>query len=234
MCNIDKHYTMKKIYFFLAAMCCAAMMSATEGALSGKFTIDSEGNKVAFSQGNLQYFAPYGRWQFAENQWDYIGGSNDPYATVDLFSWGTGGEDPVIFYTSTDNNDFLSDREWGSASISNGGNEDNLWRTLTMDEWDYLFCGRPNASTRFGFGTVNNVKGLIILPVLPSLPAQRKGWRSKVLITKTLPRITSPTILIPMRNGQRWRKQEQSFCLPEAREEVATSIQPEKKAVTGA
>ncbi|MBQ3673327.1 MAG: hypothetical protein II928_02500 [Paludibacteraceae bacterium] len=161
---------MKKIYFFLAAMCCAAMMSATEGALSGKFTIDSEGNKVAFSQGNLQYFAPYGRWQFAENQWDYIGGSNDPYATVDLFSWGTGGEDPVIFYTSTDNNDFLSDREWGSASISNGGNEDNLWRTLTMDEWDYLFCGRPNASTRFGFGTVNNVKGLIILPDVWTLP----------------------------------------------------------------
>ena len=68
------------------------------GAISGKFTINANGDQVHFSQGNLQYIGsaatPY--WKFAENQWDYLGtstGQNSTNQNVDrdLFGWGTSG-----------------------------------------------------------------------------------------------------------------------------------------------
>lgn len=67
----------------------------------GLFTINSSGDKVRFSQGNLQYQASTGIWRFAEHQYDRIGnapGNNvfgDSRATqsewIDLFGWGTSG-----------------------------------------------------------------------------------------------------------------------------------------------
>ena len=69
----------------------------------GLFSINSSGNKVRFSQGNLQYQASTGTWRFAEHQYDHIGnaaGNNvfgDSRATqsawIDLFGWGTSGWD---------------------------------------------------------------------------------------------------------------------------------------------
>ena len=68
------------------------------GAICGKFTINSNGDQVYFSQGNLQYIGsaatPY--WKFAENQWDRLGtttGQNSANQNVDrdLFGWGTSG-----------------------------------------------------------------------------------------------------------------------------------------------
>jgi len=67
------------------------------GAICGKFTINSNGDQVYFSQGNLQYIGssstPY--WKFAENQWDYLGdngqGSTGQNVDRDLFGWGTSG-----------------------------------------------------------------------------------------------------------------------------------------------
>ena len=69
----------------------------------GLFTINASGDKVCFSQGNLQYQASTGTWQFAANQYDYIGnaaGNNvfgDGRASqsnwIDLFGWGTSGWD---------------------------------------------------------------------------------------------------------------------------------------------
>ena len=35
---------------------------------------------------------------------------------------------------------------------------------MTSEEWDYLFFHRENASQLYGVGTVNGVKGLIVLP----------------------------------------------------------------------
>ncbi len=68
------------------------------GAISGKFTINANGDQVYFSQGNLQYIGsaatPY--WKFADNQWDYLGtttGQNSSNQNVDrdLFGWGASG-----------------------------------------------------------------------------------------------------------------------------------------------
>ena len=83
--------------------------NAPIGAIDGLFTINENGDKVYFSQGNLQYQASTNTWRFAEYQWDYVG--NGVYGTVfendeksnnclifsdysgwiDLFGWGTSG-----------------------------------------------------------------------------------------------------------------------------------------------
>ena len=170
---------MKKIAFLLVALAASIAVMATEGALSGKFTINANGDQVVFSQGNLQYQASTQTWRFATNQYDYIGDAtngnvydndvkcnnafiaNDYSGWIDLFGWGT-GNDPNKVYDNPVNYGTFTD--WGTNIIINGGNEANLWRSLTKDEWVYLFCGRTDASKLFGMGIVNGVNGVILLP----------------------------------------------------------------------
>jgi hypothetical protein len=64
------------------------------GAISGKFTINANGDQVYFSQGNLQYQASTNTWRFAENQWNYVGGSDYPNHQIgnpnhDIYYWST-------------------------------------------------------------------------------------------------------------------------------------------------
>lgn len=180
---------MRKIfYLFLAALALVACDKGneptfvSEGALKGKFTINAAGDKIVFSKGNLQYV---GTWQFAEHQWDTIGaGQDDDHR--DLFCWGTGDAPNKISKSENDYADFV---DWGVNPITNGGNADSLWRSLTADEWVYLFYSRSNAATLFALGSVNGVNGLILLPDNWTLPkgaafasASAKGyeWENSV------------------------------------------------------
>lgn len=55
--------------------------------------------------------------------------------------------------------------DWGVYNaISNAGNQAGLWRTLSVQEWYYLFNTRENAQFLWSQGTVNGVVGVIILP----------------------------------------------------------------------
>ncbi len=88
---------MRKI-FILFALCTSVAIMATEGALSGRFTINENGDQVVFSQGNLQYQASTNTWRFAENQYDAIGSDNSKISVsyngwIDLYGWGTSGYD---------------------------------------------------------------------------------------------------------------------------------------------
>ena len=135
------------------------------GALPGYFSV-GEGIQVQFSRGNLQYNAVKNEWQFAENQYDYIGESNanisESYAGwIDLFGWGT-GNNPTL--SVQDNTAYVEFVDWGNNPISNGGGIEGIWRTLTNDEWNYLFYSRANASNLYGVATVNGKEGLVILP----------------------------------------------------------------------
>ena len=160
----------------------ASSMYATEGALRGRFAISAT-DTVAFSRGNLQYQPSTSTWRFAENQWDFVGTANGrirsyQYSTegwvwtykgwLDLFGWGTGNNPTAS--TSTNSN-YGSFTDWGKNAISNGGNKANLWRTMTKDEWDYLFRGRENAASLYANGTVSGVNGSIILPDNWVIPA---------------------------------------------------------------
>lgn len=141
------------------------------GAIGGVFSITST-TQVYFSQGNLQYRASTGTWQFAANQYDVIGSDNQNISSsysgwIDLFGWGT-GSNPTNLSTSSSSYTFT---DWGNNAISNGGNQGGLWRTLTKDEWSYLLSGRPNAASLVGKATVNGVTGLVFLPDNWTLPS---------------------------------------------------------------
>lgn len=152
------------------------------------FTINANGDKIFFSQGNLQYQASTNTWRFAEHQYDLIGSDNSNISStysgwIDLFGWGT-GSNPTN--TSADNNDYSTFVDWGVNAISNGGNTPNQWRTLSKDEWDYLCKTRPNAANLRSQATVNGVHGYIFLPddfVLPAgftFLANENDWAMNV------------------------------------------------------
>lgn len=143
-----------------------------EGLLCGTFSV-ADNVVVHFSQGNLQYQASTETWRFASNQYDVIGSSNSSISTsydgwIDLFGWGT-GDNPTL--ASLENSDYSTFVDWGRNQISNGGNQANLWHTLTKEEWKYLFYERDHAKTLFGMGKVNDVNGIIILPDKWEAPA---------------------------------------------------------------
>ena len=159
-----------------------AFICASEGALRGKFAV-SETDTVAFSRGNLQYQPSTNAWRFAVNQWNFVGTANGRIRSyqysadgwvwtydgwLDLFGWGT-GNNPTA--SSTTNSSYGSFTDWGRNAVSNGGNQTNLWRTMTKDEWDYLYHGRENAASLYANGTVDGVNGSILLPDNWVIPA---------------------------------------------------------------
>ena len=129
----------------------------------GLFSVSVD-KQVVFSPGNLQYHPAMNEWRFAENQTDYIGDANrnisaDYDGWIDLFGWGTGANPTT---TSENEMDYATFIDWGTNPI--GSDAPNTWRTLTNDEWMYIFNERPNAQSLFAFGSVNGVNGIILLP----------------------------------------------------------------------
>ena len=147
------------------------------GTLSGKFSVSAD-KQVRFSQGNLQYV---GTWQFAENQWDIFGYSQSDNHR-DLFGWGTGDAPNKV---STSGSDYTNFTDWGENPITNGGNEADVWHTLTRDEWVYLIDTRDNASSLRARATVHSVAGLIILP---------DGYTGAIILNTTAANYTTNTI----------------------------------------
>jgi len=161
----------QKLITLFATLLCSISMFA-DGALSGKFTINDSGNQVSFSQGNLQYRQSDNTYRFAPTQYaiqgdenqtalETIDAGNNTSVYIDLFGWGTG---TAPYFHGTSGDSYPKFYEWGNEPITNGGNTAIPWRTLTGDEWRYLFYYRTNAEERFAFGKVNGVNGLIILP----------------------------------------------------------------------
>lgn len=112
---------------------------------------------------------------------------------IDLFGWGTSGyhdsSDPynvnyqpwsTLWSIVNENYNYYgygpstnmsspnltgssANYDWGIYNpISNGGNQTNQWRTLTHEEWEFVINSRPDI--RYAKATVNNVKGVILLP----------------------------------------------------------------------
>lgn len=134
------------------------------GALTGKFTVNGSGKQVLFSQGNLQYNGA--SWSFHTNQYDWITELGYP---MDLFTWGN-IPTTDYFYSGTDydygTTALTGSRDWGS-NIGTG------WRTLTKDEWTYLFSTRTTstvngtANARFAKANLNfstTKHGVILFP----------------------------------------------------------------------
>lgn len=145
-----------------------------DGAMrKGEFSI-SPVKTVRFSRGNLQYHPTLREWRFAPTQYDYCGKQNcyvgDTYNDwIDLFAWGTGNAPTRIGDRSNTTfeyvrSDFEHYIDWGNNAISNGGKQEGRWRTLSIEEWNYLFAMRKNASSLYGSAVVCGVNGLVVLP----------------------------------------------------------------------
>ena len=115
---------------------------------------------VRFAPGNLQYKSGEG-WRFAEHQWGYIG-AWDASDWVDLFGWGTWGRGGNPLNTSATNTEYTWTSDF-DGTISNDNHTG--WRTLTKDEWAYVFTTRTTTSgIKYAKAKVNDVCGVIILP----------------------------------------------------------------------
>ena len=141
-----------------------------DGTLPGLFSV-SETQQIRFSQGNLEYQPSSSTWRFGANQLAYGNWytGDDPYSVdwISVFGWGT-GNNPTL--SSNDLSDYTEFVDWGTNAISNGGNEPNLWRTLSSSEMIYLFTTRTNSTNlstpnaRFINGCVSGQDGRILFP----------------------------------------------------------------------
>jgi hypothetical protein len=179
---------MKTKIFSLTVMLAASMAMFAEGGIPGQFSINENGKKVLFSQGNLQYNPAENIWRFAQKQYDMIGADNANISPtyngyIDLFGWGT-GNNPTL--ASEDEGDYATFTDWGIHPISNGTNTPNKWRTLSLAEWEYLINDRANADKLRALATVNGVHGCILLPDAWKLPqglsfaADATAWAGNV------------------------------------------------------
>lgn len=187
---------MKRIIYFilLTATACSSKPSSSNQAneQSTAQTIEQEVKpspefvfsvskdlQVEFSKGNLQYQASTKSWRFASKQTEYIGKANTKLNStytgwIDLFAWGTSGYAGQYPETGTYNDiTSITDTyyDWGIFNEIIQGNEKTTgWRTLSLEEWQYLLEKRTNAAKLLGCACINNEMGLVILPdnfVLP-------------------------------------------------------------------
>ena len=130
---------------------------------------------VTFSQGYLQYVRSKDQWLFAPNQSHFTGErhyKNGQLAdTIMYFGWsGKNSKAPWGISLSANANDYVGEfLDWGSNSIA--GDAPNTWRSISEEEWMYLYQERENAEKLISLGMVESINGLIILPDSWILPA---------------------------------------------------------------
>ena len=138
--------------------------------LPGVFTVSAENKKVHFSKGNLRYTVATQTWSFFDKQSDcgpatYAAGHDKE---ISLFTWGYNPEKSIIpDGRNEDNVDITSgnlsqEQDWG-CTMGDG----TTWRTLTRDEWQYLFETREmkNGGPRYSLNIIcGNIKGIVIYP----------------------------------------------------------------------
>ena len=143
--------------------------------LSGKFTINAQGDTAVFSRGNLQYNYESGEWYAAEKQYEVLGdlnlrfGDNTYQGSVDLFGWSCASSDYGKQWKYKDG-DFTGDFvDWGGLFAG----DEKEWGTLSLAEWNYLL-GRTKGGkqlwTMINIGP-DSINGLALLPDDWSAPA---------------------------------------------------------------
>ena len=170
-----------------------------EKHLPGYFSV-GENKHVKFSQGNLQYRASTDTWRFANEQYHCVALEKNMQISqtynewIDLLKFASSGYNGLYPWSNThySSSDNITDTnyDWGQYNaIKNGGNTAGLWRTMTIDEWRYLFYYRDNASSLFAFATIEDQPGIIVLPDNYTNTTLNTGkeyfdWNSNILNAK--------------------------------------------------
>lgn len=146
--------------------------SGISAPLPGEFSVSAT-KKVSFSRGNLYYNNAGNYWKEQQNQSDYYTlegkqcsyngvyyASGSPEGSIGTFNWNL--EASGAASTS------YSDYPTGADDLFFANADPTLispkWFALSKTEWDYILHSRANASKKYGNGTVQNVKGMILLP----------------------------------------------------------------------
>lgn len=170
--------------------------------LPGEFSVSAT-KKVHFSRGNLYYEEGSKLWMFEKEQYDFrtysdcpcnISDDTETITTTPQGNWGLFGwvgysttilkNNPEMYGVSTSVNSTDYGKNPGEYLYADWGiavaHTRIYWITLTIDEWEYLLSGRPNADNKVGFATVGNVHGIIILPDNFTDPLTNTGGKSFV------------------------------------------------------
>ena len=172
---------MRKLHFFsiLVALSLAtsSLWALPTGVVNGKlpckFTVSAGGQQVYFSQGNLQYNSNTQTWQFASEQYEYIGntegntnintdGKENNTGIADLFGWvgASSTWTGLKQYGLTSSNNTNSTNGYGNKYNDNlksdwGTLMGTGWFTMSLNEWHYIFNSRTGDKAATVNGTAN-------------------------------------------------------------------------------
>ena len=170
---------MERVAWHSFSVAAATQVVFSPGNLQAMISAEPEAHSCRFAQG----------WRFAPHQYDVIGNApgNTTFAQndyVDLFAWvGQGAiyDSFGITTVSTDDADHFGDSASGTLRTDWGSVQKLIrdigagWRTLTADEWDYLFNSRPSGAevngvrnARYARATLavggGSVNGILLVP----------------------------------------------------------------------
>lgn len=143
------------------------------GALSGKFTVNADGKQVNFSQGNLYWDGSNFKFEDAQTDYSSWSASHVSYffwsnkadvAYANSYSDSAAADSDIIFTNKT-----LDTANPDFSVLVGDKAQKGLWRTLSINEWNYLINTRMvNGKTKYGntcvFTTISSTKGLILFP----------------------------------------------------------------------
>ena len=164
-------------------MACQMRGTPPSGAETGLFTVDKDGKQVFFSRNNLIYQKANKTWHVSG--WDSWAREADGDVGVNysnrneqmLFGWGD--NTPLRTDTDDDNYNWPTDGSdpWGSK-IDNKG----TWRTLSIEEWNFLLSGGPirdgkyKEGVRITTGEYGTVKGTGLVIAPDDFPEEIKNY----------------------------------------------------------
>ena len=131
--------------------------------LDGVFSVDGNGKKVRFTGGNLYRDAEGFKTEL--NQYDFNAAQyTSPYAHISHFLWCNSSTHATDLYYDDDLLNGQTSFFTESESLNIAGIGKNKCRTLTKDEWSYLFGDNAARRGKYKSGvTVCNKKNCVVL-----------------------------------------------------------------------
>ena len=170
--NVDKDGQYLFTYFFeteqLLVMYPANVPDVKIAPLSGKFTINNDGDTAIFARGNLQYNYGANAWYAAEKQYEVLGDLNLRFGdatykgSIDLFGWSCESSDFGKQWKYKDEEFSGEFKDWGE--LFDGDAKE--WSTLSEAEWNFILNRKKEGKKLWTMIALSSdsLNGLAIFP----------------------------------------------------------------------